>query len=137
MMNNSSTNEGVVLALDIGSSSVRCFAYNNNQDVVARSSRERRSVVAGRIALVAEDDTESSNKKKSSSFLFDVIDTCVDDILEQLSPVGLKVVALGFSTFCMNLVGVDSNGELVGKDATLTYACSSRSVNDQVKNLKR
>jgi gluconokinase len=47
-----------------------------------------------------------------------------------------KVTAIGFSTFVMNLVGVDRHGHLVGDEATLSYACQTAEVNAEVEDLK-
>jgi gluconokinase len=127
----------LVLAIDVGSSSIRCTAYEVNSvedcdpfHVVAASSVPRRVIqpLTGRI-LVFSDGEENGN-------LFDVIDHCVDEVLYQLKSYSGKVVAIGFSTLVMNLIGVDEHCRPVGNDATLSYACQIPAVNEEVEHLK-
>jgi gluconokinase len=133
----------VILALDIGSSSLRCTAYhcaaitatsdetgtNSDQyNVLASSSYKRKSIepLTGRILV---DGVDSNN-------LFDEIDQCVDDVVHQLSD-DTMVMAIGFSTLVMNLIGVDCHGVPIGNDATMSYACQTTAVNEEVEQLKR
>ena len=120
--------EQVVLALDIGSSSVRCSAYTISDKIVAHASQERRSVLpnSGYIALQSDD---------GSGFMDD-IDQVVDEVLRGLSE-EYKVCAVGFSSFVMNLIGVDCHGNPVGDDATMSYACQTEEVLTDVEKLKR
>jgi sugar (pentulose or hexulose) kinase len=129
----------VILAIDIGSSSIRCTAYDvSNQEcnqyrAVASQSQSRRSVQpgTGKILLANDDD---------GTTLLDDIDVLVDQVLSQLQSVSheaYNVIAVGFSSFVMNLVGVDVHGHLMGDHATLSYACSQSDVNAEVNNLKR
>lgn len=128
----------LVLAIDVGSSSIRCTAYEVTSagdcdpfDVCAASSVPRRVVepLTGRI-LVCSDEDDQQN-------LFDDIDQCVDEVLDQLKTRPGTVVAIGFSTLVMNLVGVDERWNPVGNNATLSYARQSPTINQEVERLKR
>ena len=68
--------------------------------------------------------------------LLDEIDSCIDEILNKLDEHSV-VVGLGFSTFCMNLIGVDNRGRIVGEEATLSYACNNGRVVQECKRLKK
>jgi gluconokinase len=140
----------VVLAVDVGSSSVRCSAYDViDYTVVASSSQQRKSVDPGTGQIILFNTAiDHDAEGKNNINLLDVIDTCVDDVLRQvlvLQPSKpatqecfYKVVAIGFSTFVMNLVGVDDRGLLIGHEASMSYTCSqSPEVNAEVENLKR
>ena len=132
---------GVILALDVGSSSVRCSAYDcrdtetlpevSRLRCLATSRRLRRSVdFQGRIAW-------KESTSCASDTLLDVLDECVDDVLKQLQGEKHIIMGVGFSTFVMNLVGVNRLGEMVGDDATMSYACQIPDVNAEVEILKR
>ena len=66
--------------------------------------------------------------------MLDDIDSCVDATLDKIrkkygaSKSSYIVSAVAFSTFVMNLVGIDRNGKPVGNDATLSYACNTPEV---------
>lgn len=138
----------VVLALDVGSSSARCSAYHAvvEKDDGATSVQaldgcyaqlKIRSVQpnTGKIILngIKEEGGESYN-------LLDEIDACIDSTLHALRKQrgdGFEVVGLGFSTFVMNLIGVDSNGQVIGEEATISYACNSPQVAQECRNLRR
>lgn len=49
----------------------------------------------------------------------------------------MDIVAVGFSSLVMNLVGVDAEGIPVGDEATLSYACNLPQVATKVKELQR
>ena len=128
----------VILALDVGSSSARCSAYRILKDDPTTvqalndcsAQRKIRSVQpnTGKIKLTGEDCS-----------LLDEIDACVDTTLQALRDNGesFQVVGLGFSTFVMNLVGVDKNGHVVGEEATISYACNTREVANECRTLRR
>ena len=147
----------VILALDVGSSSVRCSAYQivaneNGGDSTTPSSVEAldgchaqlkiRSIEpnSGKIILngVKQDTGESYN-------LLDEIDGCIDQTLKSLrekhpslcSSSSFQVVGLGFSTLVMNLIGVDKNGNVIGEETTISYACNSPEVAQKCRDLKR
>lgn len=123
--------EKVVLAIDIGSSSIRCSAFINS-NIVAASNRNTSSVeaISGKIFVL------SPNSGKT---LFDLVEDCVDETLAQLQcrNDNIQVVAVGFASFVMNLIGIDVDGNIVGTQATISYACSSDEVANEVDSLKR
>lgn len=121
----------VVIAIDIGSSSVRCSAYQNFT-IIMSSSRNLSSVeaISGKIRLQAGN---------SASSLLSLVEECVDETLAMLHRMSddFEVVALGFTSFVMNLIGIDADGNLLGPKATMSYACSSDAVAKEVDSLKR
>ena len=138
----------VILALDVGSSSVRCSAFRIVENEHGATSVKAldgchaqlkiRSVQpnSGKIILngVNQDTGESYN-------LLDEIDGCIDQTLKSLRELNhvssFQVVGLGFSTLVMNLIGVDKNGKAIGEEATISYACNSPAVAQQCRDLKR
>jgi len=138
----------VILVLDVGSSSVRCSAYQideNENDGTSTTSVEAldgcyaqlkiRSVQpnSGKIILngVKEDTGECYN-------LLDEIDGCIHKTLASLREhdfSSFQIVGLGFSTLVMNLIGVDKNGYVIGEEATISYACNSPEVAQKCRNL--
>lgn len=123
--------EKVVIAIDIGSSSIRCSAYINSV-IITSSSRNSSSVeaISGKIQI------HSANSEKT---LFDLVEDCVDETLMELLSRNdnIKVVAVGFASFVMNLLGIDANGNIVEPQATMSYACCSDEVAKEVDSLKR
>ena len=137
----------LVLAIDVGSSSIRCSAYRmvtSDDDggststlpgVVTSvegcsSSIKTQGVMpnTGKIGIYRENDGGDER------CMLDDIDTCVDVTLDKVrekydaSNSSFIVSAVGFSTFVMNLVGIDCDGKPVGNDATLSYACNAPDV---------
>lgn len=135
-----------IIVIDIGSSSIRCSAYelqsetaSSSSPVIAlegcRSARQINSVQSntGKIHL-----KETENNK---SFM-DNVEDCMDEVLDKLRSKllksgGFQVLAVGISSFVMNLVGVDCHGKIVGDEASMSYACNSSNVAQKCRNLKR
>jgi gluconokinase len=106
-------------------------------DGLMRSVRQVRAVHpnTGRIASVP--------------LLLDAVDEVVDETLERLRSMSsssssrpttfaFEVMGIGFTSFVMNLIGVDENGKPVDDDkATLCYACNTPEVAGHVRTLKR
>lgn len=132
-----SDDEEIVLTLDIGSSSIRCGAYK----VIGDSKVERlEGCFASRVLRTVEPNTGKIElRTEHGKSLLDEIDAIVDETLENLRkyPTSARVVGMGFASFCMNLIAVDASGIPVGKEATLSYACSTPTVADVCKRLKR
>jgi len=133
----------VVLSIDVGSSSIRCTAYDITSAVAyavaydplpvcAASSALRKVIQSGTGRILVYSDTNSEDRT-----LFDDIDQCVDEVVQQLNSSTDKVVAIGFSTLVMNLIGVDEHGIPIGNDTTMSYACQTPTVNQEVDRLKR
>ncbi|KAL3945654.1 MAG: hypothetical protein SGBAC_000222 [Bacillariaceae sp.] len=70
--------------------------------------------------------------------LLDVVDQCVDETIQSLrqEKVEFKVSAVGFSSFVMNLVGVDAKCNIVDEEATMSYACNTMDVAKECKTMK-
>lgn len=133
--------DGLILAIDIGSSSTRCSAYRmvTGDDVSTvvfavegcSSSIKMQAIQpnTGKVRIYRKDD--GSDKEMC---MLDDVDECVDMTLTKVrekyceSNSSFIVSAVAFSTFVMNLVGVDSDGTPVGNDATVSYACNTPEV---------
>jgi gluconokinase len=132
--------QAIVITIDVGSSSVRSSAYALNaggtlSPSMASASRPKRSVQpnTGKIVLKGVGDSPS---------LMDLVDQCVDETLQKLRELfgrdqQWEVLGIGFSTFVMNLVGVSADGAVVGEEASISYACNSAAVAEEVQALKR
>ncbi|GAX24985.1 hypothetical protein FisN_2Lh264 [Fistulifera solaris] len=122
----------VIIAIDIGSSSIRCSAYNE-LNIMASSFKTTSSVkaVSGKISIQS---TGALGKT-----LLDLVEECLDETLEKLDNMDetVQVVAVGFACFVMNLIGTDKNGNIIGSEATMSYACSSDEVANEVDALRR
>jgi gluconokinase len=109
--------------------------------------------------------TSNEGKADASLSLLDEIDSCIDDQLKRLeevmisSPIAVtttttteeqadpstdpppppsyQIVGIGISTFVMNLVGVDSEGNLVGPMASCSYACNAPAVALECRSLRQ
>lgn len=119
----------VILAVDIGSSSVRCtaFVWSDDHIVVGLtgSSRKSRSLhpISGKVCLEP---------------ILTAVEECVDDVLQQLTvEEDYEVVAVGLTSFVMNLVGVDGSGTAVGDDVTISYVCNTDAVAEEVRILQK
>jgi len=122
----------VILSIDIGSSSVRCSAYSFLDNAVealvgCSSSRPIQAAAAG-------------TRKETVDLLLECVDSCVDETLEYLRQKeqhnsNFRVIALGFSTFVMNLVGINKAGHPVD-GAMLTYSCNSPLVTQECQSLR-
>eukprot|EP00804_Cyclotella_cryptica_P028258 CCRYP_014616-RB/>CCRYP_014616-RB protein AED:0.03 eAED:0.03 QI:97/1/1/1/0.4/0.33/6/4178/641 len=156
----------ILLAIDAGSSSIRCKAYefhpcpqndeshpssaDPNDDVGCNrngggSSMENNPKCKSMPLLQAIDDIHHAVPMTCVlpntghiriHAVLTAIDECIDNVLRLLRRSSLentacRVVAVGFSTFVMNLIGVDDMGEPVGESATLSYACNRSDVVEQ------
>lgn len=102
---------GLTLAIDIGSSSVRCAAYTPDAEAVAGSGVH--------LKLFALDPATG---RADAGALVSAVDEAVGKCMGLLRKVGLAklVRSIGFSTFVMNLVGTDGLGRAV--TPVYTYA---------------
>ena len=146
----------VILALDVGSSSVRCTTYKFMKNVdgdssdenlrsptvlpmkgYPSSSRSLRSVQPNTGKINLEEDTATAEQPGPHSLL-DEIDLCIDDQLQHLeaSNAQFRILGLGITSFVMNLVGTNRDGIVVGPDATCSYACNVPEVAHECKQLR-
>lgn len=123
----------VILTVDVGSSSVRCAAYSmkgtNVEAVTTTSSLPLRLVTpnTGKIRL-----------QLSSGTLMDRVDECVDSVLKKIrqQKKPFHIVGVGFSSFVMNLVAVDADGNFIGEDASISYASNTPSVARECQKIR-
>ncbi|KAL7466227.1 hypothetical protein ACHAXS_006516, partial [Conticribra weissflogii] len=144
----------IILAVDAGSSSIRCTAYERvesknldddgagndytNRTCLERimSSNELPSPIIRALENMCHTIQMASVVPNSGYIrikeVLAGIDECIDEVLRLLRLKFLsqeyEVVAVGFSTFVMNLVGVNEFGEPIGESATLSYACNREDV---------
>ena len=135
----------LILSIDLGTSSVRCSLYttsNSNEEPIqlfgdaSSLSWEAVHPETGKIRLHQFGDDETNVT------LLDLVDQCIDKTLAKLqqsssSSDDVEIVAVGFSSLVMNLIGVDADGTPVGEEATLSYACNLPPVAAKVKELQR
>lgn len=137
----------VILAIDIGSSSIRCtpYAFDDDYDgnLIAifgcSSSVPRQTVqpISGKIKL--HDDHVGETRPLG---LLEHIVSSVESVLcglrssEEVQE--FHIAAVGFSSFVMNLIAVDgSNGNLIGEAASISYACNSIGASAECKSLRQ
>lgn len=102
------------LAVDMGSSSVRCSAYVLKPDGVR--------FIPGSLRQVKRDAINPKDGTADAEQIVTDIETVIDGCLNALRAQGVadSVAVLGFAAFVMNLVGVDAEGKAV--TPVLTYA---------------
>ena len=136
----------IILVVDAGSSSVRCTTYYY-ESLDARSGRAEEDEVPPPTIQAIEGMHHSvpmmcvapNTGYVRIHEVLDAIDLSIDKVLrllrEIMSEENYNIIALGFSTFVMNLIGVDSSGIPVG-DATMSYACNRADVLDTCSRIK-
>lgn len=148
-VNNDCTMKKLVLCIDLGSSSVRCslFEMEPGHNLVLSVAKPWEAVRHGKIQWWQPQPQQDDNSKdlNSTISLLDLVDQSMDELLEKLasststgseessSP---QIVAVGFSSLVMNLIGVDQQGNVIPQ-ATLSYACNDALVATKVKALQR
>ena len=106
----------VWVAVDVGSSSLRCSAYQDDRVIASSSVME---------PTIRDDGSVDPQ-------IFEWIDRCIGECLEQI-PLEHTIVALGFSTLVMNLIGLNEDDEMVH---SATYACHSTPVAVEVRQVR-
>jgi len=119
MNHHGNDDSSIILAIDVGSSSVRCIAYqccgtNTNTDPMESCS-----------SSIPRQGVEPITGTIRTDGLFEAVDSAIDEVLWKLrrlvgskddGKMNIKVEAVGFSTFVMNLIAVNDDGELVSFD---------------------
>jgi len=107
---------GILLAIDVGSSSVRCIAYRYKGTKYAIDT----DPIDGCSSSIQRAGVEPISGFIQTNALVEAIDSTVDDVLSKLrarfennDEITMKVDAVGFTTFAMNLIAVDERGDLV------------------------
>jgi gluconokinase len=126
----------VILALDIGSSSVRCTAY---QAYDFANVREITKCSASRTVRLVQPTTGKIQLRFDDTTLMDQVDACVNDTLQSLRKLTepFRVVGVGCSCFVMNLLAVKADGSLVGEEASMSYACNAASVAAECRTIRQ
>lgn len=133
----------LVLCIDLGSSSVRCSLYRlpDEGTKTVQPFDETESISMAWEAVHAETGKVRLQQPRvdgTTISLFDLVDQCIDATLVQLSLASeVRIAAIGFSSLVMNLIGVDKEGNPVGEEATLSYACNLPVVSAKVNELQR
>jgi len=138
-------NKSIILAIDAGSSSVRCIGYeyhgNNTEDThnididninYNQSLSPLITAVDGVSHTISMSAINPNTGHIHTQQVLSAIDECVDEALcllrsaqhNNTSNDRYQIIAVGFSTFVMNLIGVDINGDPVSDVATCSYACN-------------
>lgn len=155
----------VILAIDTGSSSIRCTGYEyhgvlDGFDFEGQCPYGVDPGIDARYNAMDEDTPPPYVKAidgightiKMASIVpstgnirihevLAAIDDCIDEVLRLLrqrmgQDSSYQILAVGFSTFAMNLVGTDEIGEPVGEAATLSYACNRADVVEECQSLR-
>lgn len=121
----------VIVVIDAGSSSVRCTAYPVVESATTSIFDQS---PAGSFTEIHQAIEPITGKIDFS--ILRLIDNTIDQVLIQLrSSSGLvRVRALGFSTFVMNLIGLDENHQPI---ESLSYACNTEEVSDEVRAIRQ
>jgi gluconokinase len=155
----------IILAIDVGSSSVRTTAYRYS------SSLTRTNIVAipKCSSSITRPAVEPTTGIIQTNGLLDAIDSTIDEVLLKLRSTRkfdnnnnnqeFRIEAVGFSTFVMNLIAVNDDGSLVtfGEDfigccdndnnndnnndttpaVSISYACNAPEVNKECQRIRQ
>jgi gluconokinase len=91
-----------LLAIDVGSSSLRCQLYTPNGEVLG--GMEARRVYEFQVSAEGGVEVEAEQ-------LFGLLTECLDEILEKAGPLGSTIAGVALCTFWHNLVGLDAEGK--------------------------
>lgn len=141
----------IILTLDVGSSSIRCSAYEYYSDSKASDCRvsavddckcvcKVSCIRPGHGHISLSRSLHPENHQTNSMSLLDDIDNCVNECVEKLRShyqnASFSIISIGLTTFVMNLIATDINGNPCGEKMTLSYACNRMEVNDVCRQLK-
>ncbi|MGE4297370.1 MAG: gluconokinase [Desulfovibrionaceae bacterium] len=103
------TPDPLILAIDVGSSSVRCALFDGlGGEVEGVAAREPFHLVMG-----ADGAAEAH-----PALLFDLVCHCVDTVLAKAGPLAGAIAGVGVCTFVANVMGLDVNGRPLTRLAT-------------------
>ena len=115
----------IILAIDVGSSSVRCTAYDYSTTANNRHGNDNDNAkivtvpIHGCSFSIQRPGVEPISGAIRTNDLLDAVDCSVGEVLSKLGAKfkdqqkEFRIEAVGFSTFVMNLVAVDDTGELI------------------------
>ena len=101
----------LVLALDIGTSSIRCLAFDCNANQLKAVEARRTLTVRSGLDGASEMDPEQ---------LVTLTAELIDEVVEQTGALASEIEAITVSTFVGNLLGLDENGRPL--TPVITYA---------------
>ncbi len=114
----------LILALDIGTSSVRAALYDDTGSVLPRT------MVKNERTLTATDD---GGAEIDAAEAFDQVVAAVDDVLKKAEKVKGEITHVAASCFWHSLVGIDANG----KPTTTVFAWADTRSRDSVAVLRK
>jgi gluconokinase len=94
----------IVMAIDVGSSSVRALLYDGRGDQIEQSEHQ----VAYTQVITADGGSESN-----PAGLFDLVVECVDSIAELAATHQLAIAAVGMTSFWHGLMGLGDDGSTI------------------------
>ncbi len=103
----------IVLAIDIGSSSVRALLYDADGDQISSSETQY---------FHTQQITDDGGSESDAAMLFDLLVRCVDEVLEYGSSRSVQISAVGMSCFWHGLLGLDEENS----PATPVYMWSDK-----------
>lgn len=123
----------IILAIDVGSSAIGCTGYEYNGIEPAKP-------VNGVSHTIPVSTVIASTGNIRIHEVLAAIDNCIDNTLQLLrlhmpDPC-YQVIAIGFTSFMMNLVAVDIHGEPVGQAATCSDMCDREEVVLECQHLR-
>ncbi len=153
-----------LLAIDAGSSSIRCTAYecvnfrggggvntSTDRHLSSKSTSSSTAPIVKPVdgvshAISLEAIVPNTGHIRINEVLT-AVDNCIDETLNLLRQRMLPcddmtdsspyhIVAIGFSTFVMNFVALDIHGDPVGDVATCSYACNRDDVVNECQRLR-
>ena len=158
MNHHGSDDRSILLAIDVGSSSVRCIAYQCN------GRNTNTNPVEGCSSSIPRQGVEPITGAIRRNGLFEAVDSAVAEVLWKLrrlvgskddGKMTIKVEAVGFSTFVMNMIAVNNDGEIVSYDQQnagddeddntnmttstvgISYACNDPEVQAECQRLRQ
>ena len=129
----------IILAVDIGSSSVKVCAYRIDDAGPTATNQVPLTTIAHSTKAVRAVHPQSGRIVPMDQ-IYGAAEECIDTVMSKcrvLLGEEFSVIAVGFSSFTMNLIGVDENGVPIGEEASMSYACNSAEVLEEVEHLKR
>ena len=115
----------IILAIDVGSSTIGCTGYEYNVIGPAKAVKGVSHTIPISTVIACTGNIRIHE-------VLTAIDNCIDKTLQlirlHVSNSCYQVIAIGFTSFMMNLVAVDIHGDPVGEAATCCDMCDREDV---------